>query len=142
MNRKIPNWMDDDHFLLLRSNFWWYYKWGRGEKKITFSKYIVRKLSKVPTIRYFISNIFFETIDCNLAKKLNSYRYPDEVADFLVSLQFMFILLSYHNDNLALWMFPMCCWNECFNKQQIGKNTHILMPRVAIKRAFCIIAIS
>lgn len=113
-----------------------------GGKKITFSKYIVRKLSKVPTIRYFISNIFFDTIDCNLAKKLNSYRYPDEVADFLVSLQFMFILLSYHNDNLALWMFPMCCWNECFNKQQIGKKTHILMPRVAIKRAFCIIAIS
>lgn len=105
---------------------------GEKKKKITFSKYIVRKLSKVPTIRDFISSIFFETIDCNLAKKLNSYRYPDEVADFLESLQFMFILLSYHNDNLALWMFPMCCWNECFNKQQIGKNTHILYKNKAL----------
>ena len=89
--------------------------------------------------------------------------FPIEIFNFKIFAH----VLSCRNDDLAFWMFPMCCWNECFNNQRIGKKTRLfllecglygfkkffdiqnklkkkleIMPQVAIKRAFCTIAIS
>lgn len=80
--------------------------------ELTFSRDIVRKPDTVPTIKEFISNIVFETIDNNLAKKPNGYRYPNEVIDFFFLIKFG--PSSY--DNLR-WIFPIPCVKTLYKRR-------------------------
>lgn len=88
--------------------------------------------------------------------------FPLEIFNFQVLSQ----VIDNCNFNLAFYMFPICCWNEAYNNQIVGKQTRlfllecaiygfkkfyelqkqrnnkkIIMPRIAIKRAFVAVVI-
>lgn len=83
--------------------------------------------------------------------------YPLEIFNFQVLAK----VIENANYNLVFYLFPLCCWNEAYNNKIIGKHTRLfllecalygfkkfyelqkkfydrkmIMPRIAIKRAF------
>lgn len=87
--------------------------------------------------------------------------YPLEIINFQVLAK----VIENANYNLVFYLFPLCCWNEAYNNQIIGKHTRLfllecalygfkkfyelqkkfndrkmIMPRIAIKRSFVTVA--
>ena len=112
----------------------------------------------------FLEEILYKSasiIDKSSLSKIQD-QFPIEIFNFTVFSH----VLNCRHDDLAFWMLPLVCWNECCNNRKIGKKTRLfllecsifalkkfyeiqcklnkkmeLMPRVAIKRALSTIAI-
>lgn len=95
--------------------------------QIVFDKIVMKdKIIPVACLNDFLINSAAIEDKSSLSKLQDTF--PIELFNFQIFKN----VISSGNFDLALFLFPITCWNECFNNNIVGKETRLFLLQCAI----------